>query len=139
MSNVVSVSVTNTPYNITAVDTGSTFVMTDTCDVDVTMTQDVIAAEVVQQDAYIITAGAMGLQGPAGAGEEEVLASQVDFQDSGNTIYRGEAQPGTATSAASWRIRKLTINAEGDVSTLWADGDSNMDNVWDNRYSLSYS
>ena len=74
------------------------------------------------------------------ATEEEMFAQQVDFV--GKTlIYRGEATPGTATSAATWRIRKLDIDngSNGDVATTWADGNADFDNVWDNRAILSYS
>ena len=53
--------------------------------------------------------------------------------------YIGEANPGTATSAASWRVRKLDFGVDGDVTVTWADGNSNFDNIWDNRASLSYS
>lgn len=67
---------------------------------------------------------------------ESPRAKRVDFV--GDTlIYLGEADPGTAESAASWRIKK--IDTTGDISILWADGNNNYDNVWDNRLSLSYS
>jgi|GEM_PF-3341645 hypothetical protein len=59
--------------------------------------------------------------------------------DSGvsTTFYLGTAATGTATSAASWAIQKITT-ASG-VQMLWADGNSTEDNIWDNRESLSYS
>lgn len=67
-------------------------------------------------------------------------ATQYDQDaDPPSYAYLGHAVPGTATSAATWRIQKLTFGAGGDVSTQWADGNSNFDNVWDNRASLSYS
>lgn len=53
--------------------------------------------------------------------------------------YLGHAWPGTATSAAAWRIQKMVFGADGDVTTTWADGNTAFDNVWDNRASLSYS
>lgn len=53
--------------------------------------------------------------------------------------YLGQAQPGTSTAAASWRIQKLVFNAGGDVTCTWADGNANFDNVWDNRASLTYT
>jgi len=53
--------------------------------------------------------------------------------------YLGEANPGTATSAASWRIKKLVFDAAGDITVTYADGNSSFDNIWDNRASLSYS
>jgi hypothetical protein len=55
------------------------------------------------------------------------------------TGYVGDALPGTATSAALWRIKKLVFGADGDVTTTFADGNDLFDNIWDNRASLSYS
>ena len=67
-------------------------------------------------------------------------AGQLEIND-GNADgyqYLGIAAPGTATSAASWQIRRW--NTSGDpVVTEWADGDNSTDNVFDNRTSLSYS
>ena len=72
--------------------------------------------------------------------EEEVFAQQIDFITD-DLLYRGEAEPGTATSANLWRIRRITIDnaGEGDISTVWADGDNDFDNVWDDRLILAYS
>ena len=56
----------------------------------------------------------------------------------GSTTYIGEADPGSALASAVWRIKRIQV--VGDVSTiLWADGNSNFDNVWNNRAALSYS
>jgi hypothetical protein len=55
------------------------------------------------------------------------------------TAYSGKAIPGTATSAASWLIQKLTFNAGGDVTIQYANGADTFVNIWDNRASLSYS
>lgn len=72
------------------------------------------------------------------------LAVEVD--DTGgspNLVYKGEANPGSATSAAAWRIQLITITTDGggndDIAVTWADGNANFDNIWDNRASLSYS
>ena len=51
--------------------------------------------------------------------------------------YVGEASIGTATSAASWRIKKV-YSASG-IIIQWADGNASFDNIWDNRASLTYS
>lgn len=60
------------------------------------------------------------------------------YDDSTDPIcYLGQSLPGTPTSSASWRISK--INFTSGVVTTWADGNSNFDNIWDNRVSLSYS
>lgn len=66
-----------------------------------------------------------------------VPAVEYDYVDA-TTSYYGEAAPGTATSAASWRIKLITI-AGDDVTITWADGNSAFDNVWDDRASMSYS
>lgn len=68
---------------------------------------------------------------------ELVLTFRQDGPTGGVTYY-GFAAAGTATSAASWKIAKETVSG---VSTtlLFADGDVNFNNVWDNRASLSYS
>ena len=64
-------------------------------------------------------------------------AVQFDEVDA-TTSYRGEAYPGTATSAAGWRIQRLTITG-ADVAIEWADGNDAFAQVWDDRASLTYS
>ena len=59
---------------------------------------------------------------------------------SATVSYLGIADAGTATSAASWQIQRITFGAsDQDVTIEFADGDVSYDNVWDNRASLSYS
>lgn len=62
----------------------------------------------------------------------------VDQTTTADTIYIGEALPGSATSAAKWRIQRVRT-ATTPVDVLYADGDEHFDNVWDDRASLSYS
>lgn len=58
--------------------------------------------------------------------------------DASSTVsYYGFAKVGSATSAASWKIMKHTKT--NPQSILFADGDHEYDNIWDNRASLSYS
>lgn len=70
-------------------------------------------------------------------------AQRVDEENGGDTLYVGDALPGTATSSATWRIKRITFTVDGsgntDSVTEWADGNSNRDNIWDNRAALSYS
>lgn len=67
---------------------------------------------------------------------EEQRALRVD--DSATPVsYIGEAPVGSATSAAVWRIKKVD-ETSGTIVT-WADGNSQFDNIWDNRASLTYS
>jgi hypothetical protein len=49
--------------------------------------------------------------------------------------YVGYANPGTSEASAAWRVKRIT-NATGNI--LWADGNSNFDNVWANRVALTY-
>lgn len=57
---------------------------------------------------------------------------------SDTVFYVGEADPGSLTSEAVWRIKKVT-SVSGDISVEWADGSSTFSQVWDDRLSLSYS
>ena len=70
--------------------------------------------------------------------ELEMYAKRVDFI-SDTLLYRGEATPGSAESAAVWRIRRIAFAADDDVTEEWATGAATFDQVWDDRASLSYS
>lgn len=71
--------------------------------------------------------------------ENVIYTTRIDDAGSGVT-YFGEAAAGSATSAAVWRIRKITDSGTPtDTSILFADGDTNFDGVWDNRAALTYS
>ena len=52
-------------------------------------------------------------------------------------FYVGEATFAAPTSSSTWRIRKIDTSTGVDVK--WADGNSNYDNVWDDRASLTYA
>jgi hypothetical protein len=57
---------------------------------------------------------------------------------SSSVTYIGFAQAGTATSSASWMIKKILIS--GNVTSIaYAGGEDNYNQVWDNRASLVYS
>ena len=77
---------------------------------------------------------------PADVSELPQYIKEVDFDLGNNYIYVGEAVPGTATSAASWRVTRTEfVGSDEDVVKLFADGNANFDNIWDNRASLRYS
>lgn len=66
----------------------------------------------------------------------ESLQELVD-QASSTVTYFGTALSGEATSAATWRIQRMSVS--GTVTTFaWANGNDQYDNVWDNRSSLTY-
>ena len=65
---------------------------------------------------------------------------RYDIQDSSvDAIYIGYAETGVAASAALWRIKKITLSSNVPTQAQWADGNQSLDNVWDDRTSLSYS
>jgi len=65
---------------------------------------------------------------------ETSLTVRVD--EGATYTYVGEATPGTAQAAAQWRIRRIT---NADTTTLFADGNSNFDNIWNDRTTLTYA
>ena len=48
-------------------------------------------------------------------------------------LYVGEADPGTANSAAAWRIKRVT-----PTGVSWADGVATFTKVWDDRATFTY-
>lgn len=68
----------------------------------------------------------------------KLAMAQIIDEVSASLTYVCEALPGTLSSAASWRIKRISVS--GTVTTVsWADGNSSFDNIADNRASLSYS
>lgn len=78
------------------------------------------------------------IDGGNAAGGNTIIPLRIDVASS-TVAYKGDASPGTATSSASWRISRITTNSSGSITIEYADGNTNADNVWDNRASLSYS
>jgi len=56
-----------------------------------------------------------------------------------DVIYRGEAAVGSPESGAVWRIRKILLASDGDVTETWADGTAAFDKTWTNRATYTYS
>ena len=69
----------------------------------------------------------------------EAIQKAYAYDANNNLIYEGWAMPGIATSASSWAIKKNVFNGANLVQEMWANGDTNMDNIWDNRGSLVYA
>ena len=76
--------------------------------------------------------------GGSASTEAVMLAKRVDFL-SETVVYIGEAQPGTTTASALWRIKRVTLGPGEDVTEQWAGGSASFSQVWDNRFDLSYS
>jgi hypothetical protein len=70
--------------------------------------------------------------------EEMPYSKRVDFITD-NELYKGEAAVGSSEADPLWRIRKLTIGLDSDVTEVWADGNANYDNVWADRLTYTYT
>ena len=76
---------------------------------------------------------------PTTASELDKLTMRIDYA-SATVEYYGYAATGTATSAAFWRIRRRTLDANGRTTAMQsANGTDDFISVWDNRASLVYS
>lgn len=144
MSN--SVLVIEGEGTVVQVDNGATVLETgpDTAEVIVQETTEIIvdelpANQVVVDDTEVTVIETLWVLPTETIPEEEqVYAKRTDFVND-NLIYRGEAAVGTLDSQSAWRIRRLTIASDDDVTEEWANGNANFSNVWDNRASYSYS
>ncbi len=85
----------------------------------------------------IVLAGQIG---PPGSSSEDSMPYAVQIDTVGDTIvYKGEAIVGSLTSSPVWRIRKVITDAGDDMSVIWADGNADFDNVWDDRLTIPYT
>lgn len=62
-------------------------------------------------------------------------ALTVRIDEGATYTYFGFGLPGALEDAAVWRVSRMT-NATSTL--LFADGNADFDNVWDDRASLSY-
>lgn len=68
----------------------------------------------------------------------EVQAKRVDFVGE-DVIYKAEAAVGTADGSPLWRIRKIVLGVDGDVTETWAGGNASYDKTWNSRAGYTYS
>lgn len=69
--------------------------------------------------------------------EVAVFSKRIDFITD-NELYKGEAPPGSLASTSTWRISKVIISVDGDVSETWAEGSANFNKSWLDRLTYSY-
>lgn len=69
--------------------------------------------------------------------EEMAYSKRVDFVTE-NEIYKAEAAVGTAETASLWRIRKVIIGSDSDVTEIWASGTAVYDKRWSDRLTYTY-
>lgn len=127
----VTVLITEDPISTLITTDTNTFVVETAVTNTVVVSQGMLGPTGLQ--------GPVGPQGPQGISEEDkVYSKRTDFADS-TTIYKAEAAPGTPESSALWRIRKLIIASDDDVTELWAGGTANFDKQWSLRATYTYS
>jgi hypothetical protein len=85
----------------------------------------------------IVVAGLVGPVTTQGDMEQAVYSTRIDFITD-EQLYKGEAAPGTSEAASLWRIRRVDIGVDGDVTEKWASGDANFNKIWSSRLSYSY-
>lgn len=73
---------------------------------------------------------------PGGGGStSSTFTKRID--QVGDVIYIGETIPGTHTSDAFWRIKRVTTVGD-DITIEWASG-GQMTAVWDDRLTVVYT
>lgn len=60
------------------------------------------------------------------------------FRTSGNYYFHAEAVPGTLVTSAGWRIKRIYDDGNS-IDVMWADGNTNFDNIASDYASLTYS
>ena len=53
--------------------------------------------------------------------------------------YVGEAYPGTATSSAGWRIKKMIYSGGNLIDVRYANADDSFTHIWDSRATYTYN
>jgi len=78
--------------------------------------------------------------------DKEILYALVDkytlaieYDDSNNLVYIGEATPGSPQDEAVWRIRKITHTGSNPTGIEWAGGTTEFNKIWDERTDYEYS
>ena len=64
----------------------------------------------------------------------------LDYQGGVNAIYIGMAKPGSGTKAAKWQIKKMTYDANDNITSIkFAGGSIDFKSSWSLRATYSYS
>lgn len=75
--------------------------------------------------------------GGSGSGGTTVKLPLREDESEPKIIYKGYATANARPSDELWAIQKIS-RIDNEIIYEWADGDENYDNVWDNRYTISY-
>lgn len=74
--------------------------------------------------------------GTGGTGTPTKLPMREDESQPG-IVYKGYALPNARTGDPLWAIQKIS-RIDNQIIYEWANGNENYENIWDNRYALSY-
>jgi hypothetical protein len=96
-----------------------------------------VVSDVTKTDTVHTSAGIAGPKGDS-AEDLDMYSKRVDFV-SEFLIYKGEASPGSSEGSAVWRLRRIDLANDGDVTETWADGNTLFDNIWSDRLIKVYS
>ena len=123
---------------------GGSYKILDNADVEIKqlseVTENAILIYNVRKQKFVVSdieevILSLGLDLGVGTAQKYTRLIDVD----GSFTYIGEADPGTAEASATWRIKRLFENPNGDLTILWANGSADFDKAWTNRLSFSYS
>lgn len=133
-----TIVINNTETTVAEVANNTTLTVHDDVEKTIEINADAVVEITSNTAPTTLEIGIIGPQGRPGTPEDEIMYSKrVDFIDD-STLYRGEAVPGSSESASVWRIRKITIAVDNDVTETWAGGNDNFDKAWVDRAGLSY-
>jgi hypothetical protein len=137
--NILEISNNTNELSVTLVGND---ILLDTSINSIEITQDPVLLEINSSQVEVLAVaeqGPTGAQGIPGISEEDVTyAKRTDFTVNETIIYKGEAAVGSAESSALWRVRRLTIAGDNDVTEEWAGGIDTFTQVWDDRLSFTY-
>ena len=72
-------------------------------------------------------------------GGTDNMRTRLDYQGGNNVIYAGYAQPGSSESDPVWQIRRMTYDANDNLTNVdFADGTASFDKIWNNRTGYTY-
>lgn len=140
----VTVTATEQAVSIVA-QTSPVSITTQTTAVTVSAVTTAVTVTASAQDVTVVS---VGTQGPPGVSAEDLsmlYRKLVDIEEDTptaglTTIYIGWASPGAGDgSAAVWKVQKLVLNAEDDITTSGFAPSALFNQVWDDRVSLVYS
>lgn len=117
-------------------------IQTSESTVEVTNNQPIITTQVVTNtietqvpEVSVIAVGIQGAQGLDGSNAADPPYRQYDIV--GNVFYKGWSDY-EFTNTPTWRIMKGTEVSLDNYLYEFADGNSALDNIWADRYSLTY-